>query len=447
MRIPRTPPKFDPLFRGFLKRDPDFFIRGLAATNRSPLVNGKYLHWDELRHRPTPPDMDHEQWWGFIKFTRRTISKQVPMRDTHGEPFKYVVLPSVTEFLHKTDVGAGGRIEMPDQITNPDTRDRYYVSSIIEEAITSSQLEGASTTHRVAEEMIRGGRRPRDKSERMILNNFLTMKHIAESRTEKLTPEIVFEIHRRLTDQTLEDPDQAGRLRKPDEEVYVRNLERDEVLHIPPPADELSERMTEMCDFANGKTPEEFLHPALRSMILHFWLAYDHPFVDGNGRTARALFYWSMLRHGYWLFEFVSISRILRNSPAKYGLAFWYTETDENDLTYFLIHQLSVIEQAISGLNTYIEAKSHEMQTLVRKLKALEHLNHRQRALVSHALRHPNHRYTVESHRMSHNVVRQTGRTDLLDLVSRGLLNIEKVRRTQYFTPVPNLEARLRSTN
>src|SRR5205814_10028127 len=58
-------------------------------------------------------------------------------------------------------------------------------------------------------------------------------------------------------------------------------------------------------------------HPMVRSMILHFWLAYDHPFVDGNGRTARALFYWSMLRNGYWMFEYITISKIILSGPDR----------------------------------------------------------------------------------------------------------------------------------
>jgi len=57
--------------------------------------------------------------------------------------------------------------------------------------------------------------------------------------------------------------------------------------------------MEAMCAFVNGRDTEPFIHPAIRAMILHFWLAYDHPFVDGNGRTARALFYWAMLRPGH----------------------------------------------------------------------------------------------------------------------------------------------------
>ncbi len=50
------------------------------------------------------------------------------------------------EELHQIDVGAGRAIGMPDPITNPQTRGRYRVRSLMEEAITSSQLEGSVTT-------------------------------------------------------------------------------------------------------------------------------------------------------------------------------------------------------------------------------------------------------------------------------------------------------------
>ena len=118
-----------------------------------------------------------------------------------------------------------------------------------------------------------------------------------------------------------------------------------------------------MCDFANGKTPGEFVHPAIRSIILHFWLAYDHPFLDGNGRTARALFYWSMLHHHYWLCEFISISHLILKAPAEYERAFLYTETDDNDLTYFIIYHLKLIRRAVDELHKYIARKTERVAT------------------------------------------------------------------------------------
>jgi Fic family protein len=439
MRTPKKPPESPGVFD-----DPGDFqsISRILGAVDGPTVNGKYVHWDTLIRLSPPSQLDHAKWWRGLKFRRRNAYRHVPLRDKKGDPFLYLLTDPIPERLHRIDLGAGGHIQMPDQITNPETKDRYYVGSLIAEAITSSQLEGAATTRQVAKEMIRSGRAPRDRSERMILNNYRAMQRIGRLKEKEVTPQLVFEIHRLVTSETLDNPEAGGRLRRADERVAVGDL-YGEVFHNPPPADELEERMKAMCDFANGKTPGGFLHPAIRSIILHFWLAYDHPFVDGNGRTARALFYWSMLHHGFWLFEFISISQIILKAPMKYCRAFLYTETDENDLTYFILYHLEVIRRAIAELHEYIKRKARELQTLEAELSGISVLNHRQRALVSHALRHPHHRYTIESHRASHNVVYQTARTDLLDLRDRHLLGAKKIGKTWHFVPVDDLGKKL----
>jgi Fic family protein len=346
------------------------------------------------------------------------------------------------EELHQIDLGSGGQVSLPDQITNPQTRDRYLVSSLMEEAITSSQLEGAVTTREVAKEMIRTGRKPRDNSERMILNNYATMQRIRELKDRDLTPELVLEIHRLVTDGTMEDPTAAGRFRLPHEERVVGD-DYDQIVHIPPPAEELEERMKEMCAFANVETPDYFIHPAVRAILLHFWLAYDHPFYDGNGRTARALFYWAMIRRGYWLFEFISISKIIKKAPMKYSLSFLHTETDDNDLTYFLLAQTRVIRQAIAELHAYIRRKTEEFRDAESHMKALDLFNHRQVELLLHAIKHPNHRYTFASHGKSHGIVYQTARADLIDLSARGMLDSQKKGKQWIFLSPSDLSERL----
>jgi Fic family protein len=413
----------------------------IAVDVESPLC-GRYLHWDKLQYYTPPKGLSHEEWWFVLKLNRRAKAKSVSLKDDNGQPFNYSLVDPIAELLHKIDQGAGGVIGMPDQITNPETRDRYCVNSLIQEAITSSQLEGAATTREVAKEMIRTQRRPRDKSEQMILNNFRTMQRIGALKDKPLSQDLVFDIHRIITAKTLDNDSATGRFRLADEQIVVGDM-YGEVFHSPPAAEQLEERMASMCDFANGKTPDGFLHPVIRSIILHFWLAYDHPFVDGNGRVARALFYWSMLRHGYWLFEFVSISQILLKAPAKYGKAFLYTETDDNDLTYFILQQLDVVRRAIRELHDYIKRKTAALHSIETALRGITALNHRQQALIGHALRHPQQRYTFRSHQTSHNVVYQTARTDLLDLQQRGLLSGRKTGRTWHFTPVPDLEKRL----
>ena len=78
--------------------------------------------------------------------------------------------------------------------------------SLIEESITSSQLEGASTTREIAKEMIREGRQPRDRGERMIFNNYQTMMSILEFKNQAMTRDLLFGIHRLVTDGTLGNP-------------------------------------------------------------------------------------------------------------------------------------------------------------------------------------------------------------------------------------------------
>lgn len=288
---------------------------------------------------------------------------------------------------------------------------------------------------------------PKDNSERMILNNYLTMREIEQWKNQKLTPELIFEIHRKITENTLDDSTAAGRLRRADELVEVVDEQTEEVLHVPPPACTLEKRMQAMCDFANQSDDSSpFVHPVIRGVILHFWLAYDHPFKDGNGRTARALFYWLMLNRGFWLFQFVSISQILLRSRSRNGQAFLKTETDDNDLNYFLLHQLEVIEQVIQSLHDYIARKTKEISEASKRLKALEEFNHRQETLLNRAIRHPGTAFTIESHQNSHDVSYATARADLLGLVERGVLTLRKRGKAFVFEAPSDMEQRLRTS-
>jgi Fic family protein len=128
-------------------------------------------------------------------------------------PFLFCVPGIVAKRLHEIDFRTGGNLGAPPEVINPETRDQYLVNSLMEEAITSSQLEGAATTREVAKEMLRAGRKPRDTSERMIANNYVTMRKISEFCTQPLSEAIVFEVHRSVTAGTLETEDAAGRYR------------------------------------------------------------------------------------------------------------------------------------------------------------------------------------------------------------------------------------------
>lgn len=420
-------------------------VRRVLPLMRSTkgLVNGKYHHWDAL-YRMTPPEgLTHEEWWLGLKLARNSAARPLPLTAAGDAVFTFTLIDAVIAKLHQIDRLASGNIQISDKVTSPGVRDRYVINSLIEEAITSSQLEGASTTRKVAKEMLRTGRKPRDRSEKMILNNYLAMQRVRELTSMPLSPEMICELHRIVTDGTLDDPASAGRPQLPSEIRIGVYDSQDRLVHRPPPAEETDRRLRELCAFANGAAPSEsFIHPVVRAVVLHFMLGYIHPFEDGNGRTARALFYWSMLSQGYWLAEFLTISAILKKAPGKYSEAFQFTETDQDDLTYFLEYQLDVTIRAIEELHEYLDRKILEVQQAER-LARRRGLNHRQLALLSHAMRNVDSQYTIRSHASSHDVVYQTARTDLFDLVRQGLLEPVRIGRADHFFPPPDLAEKL----
>lgn len=447
MKIPVSPPPYDALLRRILAGPiPGERFQKILGEGIGPTVAGKYRHWDILRHLIPPEGLTEEEWWFGVKTARRQAYQPLAARDKHGEPFKYALVDSLLAMLHEIDKDAGGAIQGHEQITNPALRDSYIIKSLMEEAITSSQLEGAATTRAVAKEMIQSGRAPTNRSEQMIYNNYQAMLFIRQLGSAPLTPSIVLELHRIVTKDAIDEPEASGRLRQRADEILIVD-QIGTVLHTPPDASELAGRMERMCAFANDGAGSPFLHPAIRSIMLHFWLAYDHPFIDGNGRTARALFYWSMARHGYWLCEFISISRVLKKAPARYGRAFLYTESDDNDATYFILNQLEVILHAVHDLHLYLQRKTEELrdvqQLLSRSRLVTAMFNQRQLALLNHALKHPHQAYTFESHRRSHGVSYQTARTDLLELARAGVLDTLKVGRTFTFLSPEDLRERI----
>ena len=442
MKIPQIPPDPHETLSG-VSRDK----LNLIFQHVSPLPTGRYLHWEELQFRTPPEGLSHEEWWAMVVFGRNALMQDLPLLDKRGEPFRFATPSPVLIDLHHIDRDAAGQINMPAGEPIHEDPNRYLMTSLIEEAITSSQLEGASTTRQVAAEMLREGRKPRNHSEAMIFNNYRAMEHLRSLKKEAITPELILDLHRILTEGTLEDPQDAGRFRQTDD-VRVVDVHDQAIVHQPPTHTELPERLARLCTFANAdETSLPFVHPVLRAILLHFMIGYDHPFVDGNGRTARALFYWSLARSGYWLMEYISISHILRKGPAKYMRAYLFTETDNNDTTYFLLHQLSTIRSAIIALHAYLARKVREQKETERLLAASPKLrtrfNHRQVALLTQALKSAGEGYRVDSHQRLHNVVYQTARNDLLDLHALGLLEKQRKGNAFIFFAPENLRERL----
>jgi Fic family protein len=438
MKIPEKPPRLTSENIGRVK---DIFLaKRIGFENVFSEANREYLYWNEFKYKALPEGIGPEDAWIALKVFSRTPGKKT-VQITDKAAASYIVPESAQELLHQIDRGAGGLLldDNPGHLLHQRDKERYIIHSLMEEAISSSMIEGAVTTRAVAREMLRAGRPPRGREERMVLNNYETMQKIKELAKQPLSPGLIRELHASISRGTLDDPSWEGAFRT--EQNIVSDQENTE-LHLPPSFQAVPDSIDRMCRFAEDGGGE-FVHPVIRGIILHFWLAYLHPFMDGNGRTARALFYWYMLRKGYRLFEYIPISRVILKRRIRYYQSFLHTELDENDMTYFIMYNLGAIGDAIEEVRKYIGRKQREARESTRFLQEYPGLNHRQRALLASALGKPGETYTIEAHAAVHGAVYQTARTDLLKLHEMGLLDMRKEGRRMVFWAVHDLRARL----
>ena len=400
----------------------------------------RYLHWDAFRHRPQPAEMKAEDVWSLVRFSRS--HRDLPLdllRDKAGKPFRLVRDEVSSAILHRIDVQERLWKELSRNGESPDSEVSFRLMASIEEAHSSSVIEGAVTSRRSAQELIRTGREPKDRSEQMVLNNFKALGLVEERAEEPLTVEFLLELHRTVAHETLDEPEDVGRLRT-DDEVRVFDSESGELVFTPPRASELPKRMERLCEFANAQSTEEFfLNPVQRAILLHHQLAYDHPFGDGNGRTARALCMWSLLNSGYHWFRSLSLSRAVRRSKSRYYRAFQEVQSDDGDVTYFVRQQLRCIEHEIDHLAQFL-GRRVELERWLVDVKAVSiDLNARQVALVDYALKNLDAKFVAKEHAQFHGVSQPTAWKDLTVMRDQKLLTETKAGRKSIYSPSPKL--------
>lgn len=397
-------------------------------------MNDEYYYWDKVKYN-TPKGIKKEDFWALVKYSRTANSKTYSFNTC---TFSLFLTNKMQEYLHNFDMNFGGTIASSDILLDKN-KQYYLLSSIMEEAIASSQMEGASTTRKVAKEMLRKQSKPKDKSQQMILNNYNTIRYLSEHKNDNLSPELLLTIHKQITEKTLDNSKDEGQFRS-DNNIYVVNGITGEVAHEPPSFRQIKKVVQQLCRFINED--KEFIHPIIKAIILHFMISYLHPFVDGNGRTARSLFYWYMLKKGYWLTEYLSISRIIYKSKTQYEKAFLYTEHDDFDLGYFVNYNLKVLNQAFEELNNYLERKAKENAAILEY--RIPGLNERQIQIVKICAEKPNSMFTSKDLETRFNVSVKTIRSDLEGLVSVGLMETVPLnKRLTGYMRSKNFEIRL----
>lgn len=388
-------------------------------------INVDFEYWDTVKYKKCPPDCTPTDLWTYVKAAR--IKSAITVWEKYG--ISLSLTNNMQKKCHEIDMNWGGSWGA-DATIDSKTKEQYLVSSLMEEAIYSSMMEGASTTRKVAKEMLRKKVAPKDKSQQMIHNNYQTIQFIIAHKNEPLTEDLLLHIHGLMTENTMLSPDDAGRFRT-NNDVVVENGITHETVHTPPSYDEIPQFISDLCLFFNQNDDKQFIHPIIRGIIIHFMISYIHPFADGNGRTARAMFYWYMLRKGYWLTEYLSISRVIAKSKKSYEKAFLYAEADQMDIGYFVAYNLRVLEQSFQQLQNYIKRKQSEKNDALI-LMQIGDINERQAQIIKHFDTSPNAMLTIKDIQTKFMISPTTAKADVMGLVKRGILAeiaLNKIKR------------------
>ncbi|MBP6429721.1 MAG: Fic family protein [Bacteroidales bacterium] len=407
-----SPPKLE-------KKDLPKAYSALDDINYKPLlskINNEYQYWDKVKYISSSDNIDSQTLWHSTKIQRRLNYKQLKFGKY---TFNYYITDKMQELLHEFDLNFGLSLQAKNIIPEKD-KQYYLLSSIMEEAIASSQMEGASTTRKVAKEMLRKQDKPKNKGQRMIANNYATITFLLDHKKDELSIEKLLEIHKLISSETIDNIDEEGKIRDNDN-IFLVNEKESEIAYTPPTHTELNTLLIDLIKFFNKEDEENFIHPIVKGIIIHFMLSYIHPFSDGNGRTARSLFYLYLMKRGYFLTEYLSISRIIYKSKAKYEKAFLYTEHDENDLSYFLHYNLIVMKKAYEELKSYLERKINERNNTII-YNTIPEINERQATILKIYTDNPNTILTIKELENRFGVSNQTARIDITTLVTKGFV-------------------------
>lgn len=423
----------------------------LEAENKEEILgfikrflNLEYIYWDDFRFKePLPKGVTREEIWSLIKIFRESQTQKSVIVDPKGKYFSWAKLDYFEEFFHELDMSTGGELFVDKTDVDKANKQKLITRGIMEEAIASSQLEGAATSRQTAKKMLREGRKPKNGSEQMIVNNFVSMRAIEEKfKKEELSMNLILELHGLITNNTLDSTGEKPRMRKNNEPVCVSDKLTGDIYHQGPDTEFVKKELEKLIKFANEDLAEnKFIHPIIKAIMLHFWIGYLHPFTDGNGRLARQIFYWYLIKQGYWAFAYLPISKVIKLSPKQYLMAYVYSEQDDNNLTYFIDYNVKKINQALQDFKSYVKKQSNENTKMKKMSETTYNLNARQVQLLQYLHGDPDEKTTLTIHMNINQVTKMTASKDLKKLEKQGFLTSKKQGRNLYYYGTTKIES------
>ncbi|MBU0640662.1 MAG: Fic family protein [Planctomycetes bacterium] len=439
MRVTPCPSDWFALVEG--SREPFEVFRDERGRRLIQRANARCWHWAQLRRRELPPNWRAEAAWAAAKLVRVAQAREFGLRSADGTPFSYWWPESALHHLLAIDTLASGEASHEDPLPRAGRR---HLRVFIDEALALSGPAGASITREEALEIVRGGRRVRTRAERLLRNTHGALLQVREWRERPLSPELIADLQRVLTAGTLDSTDDEGRIRGTADPVPVL-VARDAEDALPAPAPgELVSRLAELCAFANSTQAQQFHHPAVRALLLLFWLLHDRPFAVENERTARALCLWALLRDGYRVFEHVALARVFADWVQRQTWALHCIASDECDVTYFVVFGLRAMRRALREWQTRRSRRGVTDRAACQLRARLPWLKRRQAVLLHELCAAPTREISIGPYRADNGVSYGTAYYDLTQLAQRGLLRRMRRGKRWVFRSTDDLAEKLR---
>jgi Fic family protein len=257
---------------------------------------------------------------------------------------------------------------------------KFREDALVRTVHHGTHIEGNELSFGEAEKLLAGAKIVgRDRDIQEVLNYRNVLKYIESHEKNEITEEAIKHIHELTVHRILPD-DAVGIYRKT--QVVVKNSQTGEVTFRPPPAIEIPFLVSSLFQWLNGTSPDE-VHVVLKAGIAHYEFVRIHPFLDGNGRVARALATLVLFKAGYDIKRFFSLEEHYDREPVAYYDALQNVGRMNGNVTpwleYFsegLAIELTRIKEKVKSLSTDLKLKKslggQPLTLTERQIKAVE---------------------------------------------------------------------------
>lgn len=385
-------------------------------------LNNSYADWNKVQHMHLSMNgITQGQVWEKIKQSRNQgFTRQIVL----GEyTFSWSVSNAMEEWLHEMDIIAGAT----DKLVNRQKKQHpYFVNALIEESLGSAQLAGLVTSKKAARELLLKKKIPANTHEQAIQNIYTALKTIHVIKHEKLDRASFLQLHA-IVIKNMATYKATGRFRTNNK--YDTAFINTEAAYKAPESKSLDNLMQEVYDFFNEDKKPFFIHPIIKAAIIQYLVTFIRPFKDGNGRMARMLAYWYLLRKNYEMMQYVSTSAIIYKFKLPYPKSFVQVQRDK-DVGYFIHLQLQALRMAVKSVQEQI--KKTQPLKLANAFSAVKDINERQAAVLQWLLDDAEKVITIRELRSAFGVSKETARTDLTILAEKNWLQYFNLNKKTY---------------